>query len=90
MCDLAFVNLLRERVRHQEAEDQRSVAFGKSPCQRFVPWIMPSQASLQPASEDAGKPGIGGEHGHPKNCRAIAHEEGEERCLRSIAVTIVS
>ena len=51
MCDLAFVNLLRERVRHQEAEDQRSAAFGKSSRERFVPWIMPSQASLQPAPE---------------------------------------
>jgi hypothetical protein len=45
MCDLAFVNLLREKVRHQEAEDQRSAAFGKSSRERFVPWTMPLQAS---------------------------------------------
>ncbi len=81
MCDLAFVNLLRERVRHQEAEDQRSAAFGKSPRERFVPWIMPSQA-LQPAPEVVGNPGIGDEDGHPKSCPAVAHEEGDEQCLR--------
>ncbi len=82
MCDLAFVNLLRERVRHQEAEDQRSIVFGKSSRQRFVPWTMPSQASPPPAPEAVGNPGVGDEHGHPKSCPAVAHEEDEEPCLR--------
>jgi hypothetical protein len=48
MCDLAFINLLREKVRHQEAEDQRSAAFGASSRERFVPWTMPLQS---PSSE---------------------------------------
>jgi hypothetical protein len=37
MCDLAFINLLRERVHHREIEDMRAAAFGKSPRERFVP-----------------------------------------------------
>jgi hypothetical protein len=51
MCDLAFVNLLREKVRHQEAEDRRSTAFSKSSRERFVPWTMPVQAASQAALE---------------------------------------
>jgi hypothetical protein len=51
MCDLAFVNLLREKVRHQEAEDRRSTAFSKSSRERFVPWTMPAQVSAQAAPE---------------------------------------
>ena len=51
MCDLAFVNLLREKVRHREAEDQRSAAFGKSSRERFVPWTMPLQGSSRTHSE---------------------------------------
>jgi hypothetical protein len=43
MCDLAYVNLLREKVRALKAEEKRSEAFGKSPSERFVPWVMPAQ-----------------------------------------------
>jgi hypothetical protein len=51
MCDLAFINLLREKVRHQEEENRRSAAFGKSSRERFVPWTMPVKSSLQAPSE---------------------------------------
>jgi hypothetical protein len=49
MCDLAFINLLREKVRQLDAEDRRTAAFGFVPCQRFVPWIMPTQWRPQSA-----------------------------------------
>jgi hypothetical protein len=48
MCDLAFINLLREKVRQQEAEDKRAAALGAVPHERFVPWSMPAQS--QPCS----------------------------------------
>jgi hypothetical protein len=48
MCDLAFINLLREKVRQLEAEDRRTAAFGTMHRRRFVPWIMPAQS--QPRS----------------------------------------
>ena len=51
MCDLAFINLLREKVRQQETEDKRAAAFGAVPRQRFVPWSMPVQS--QPRSVPA-------------------------------------
>jgi len=51
MCDLAFINLLREKVRQQEAEDKRAAAVGAGPHQRFVPWSMPAQS--QPRSAPA-------------------------------------
>jgi len=51
MCDLAFINLLREKVRQLEAEDKRIAAFGAVPHRRFVPWIMPAQS--QPRSAPA-------------------------------------
>jgi len=51
MCDLAFINLLREKVRQQEAEDKRAAAVGAGPHQRFVPWSMPAQ--WQPRSAPA-------------------------------------
>jgi hypothetical protein len=51
MCDLAFINLLREKVRQQDAEDKRAAAFGAVPHQRFVPWSMPAQS--QPRSVPA-------------------------------------
>jgi hypothetical protein len=41
MCDLAYVNLLREKVRVSKAEEKRDEAFGKPPNKRFVPWVMP-------------------------------------------------
>jgi hypothetical protein len=44
MCDLAFINLLREKIRQLEAEDKRTAVFGTMPHKRFVPWIMPAQS----------------------------------------------
>jgi hypothetical protein len=51
MCDLAFINLLREKVRQQDAEDKRAAAFGAALHPRFVPWSMPAQS--QPRSGPA-------------------------------------
>jgi hypothetical protein len=48
MCDLAFINILREKVRQQETEDRRAAAFGAVTHERFVPWSMPAQS--QPPS----------------------------------------
>jgi hypothetical protein len=42
MCDLVYLNLLREKVRQLEAKDQRAVALGTTPHERFVPWTLPS------------------------------------------------
>jgi hypothetical protein len=49
MCDQAYVNLLREKVRQLEAEERRVAAFGTTPHERFVPWIMPAQSKSQDA-----------------------------------------
>jgi hypothetical protein len=51
MCDLAFINILREKVRQQEAEDKRAAAPGAVRHERFVPWTMPAQS--QPRSAPA-------------------------------------
>jgi hypothetical protein len=51
MCDLAFINLLREKVRQQDAEDLRATAAGAVPYQRFVPLSIPAQS--QPRSGPA-------------------------------------
>jgi hypothetical protein len=51
MCDLAFINILREKVRQQDAEDKRAGGFGAVPHERFVPWTMPAQS--QPRSVTA-------------------------------------
>jgi len=44
MCDLAYVNLLREKVRHMEAEERRSATFRTTSSARFVPWVMPTRS----------------------------------------------
>jgi hypothetical protein len=49
VCDQAYVNLLREKVRQLEAEEKRVAAFGAAPHVRFVPWIMPAQSQSQDA-----------------------------------------
>jgi hypothetical protein len=49
MCDLIYVNLLREKVRHLEAEERRAQIFGLTPSARFVPWVLPAQS---PSSAD--------------------------------------
>jgi hypothetical protein len=46
MCDFAYINLLREKVRQREEEERRLQAFGPAPSVRFVPWIMPGQTPL--------------------------------------------
>jgi len=43
MCDLAFINFLREKVRQLEAEERRAATFGAVPPLHFVPWAMPAQ-----------------------------------------------
>ncbi len=43
MCDFAYINFLREKVRQHEIEEKRLQAFGPAPSVRFVPWIMPAQ-----------------------------------------------
>jgi hypothetical protein len=47
MCDQAYVNLLREKVRQQEAEERRVASFGTTHHARFVPWIMPARSQSQ-------------------------------------------
>jgi hypothetical protein len=44
MCDLAYVNFLREKVRQLEAEEKRA-----SRDVRFIPYVTP----VQPQSQDA-------------------------------------
>ena len=51
MCDQAYVNLLREKVRQLEAEEKRVAACGTTPHARFVPWIIPAQSQSQDASD---------------------------------------
>jgi hypothetical protein len=57
MCDLAYVNLLREKVRQLDAEEKRRRDFGNSSTPRFVPWILPAQsettASTEPSPDGA-------------------------------------
>ena len=57
MCDQAYVNLLREKVRQKEAEERRIAAFGPAPSIRFVPWIMPAQSQPQDERQDESKLG---------------------------------
>jgi hypothetical protein len=45
MCDLAYVNLLREKVRQLEAEEKRLQDFGRRSSPRFVPYILPAQSA---------------------------------------------
>jgi hypothetical protein len=47
MCDLAYVNLLREKVRQLQAEEKRIASFGNSPDVRFVPYTLPAQSQPQ-------------------------------------------
>jgi len=49
MCDLAFINLLREKVRQQDAEDKTAAAVGAVPHQRFVSLSMPAQSQTRSA-----------------------------------------
>jgi hypothetical protein len=74
MCDLAFVNLLRERVRHQEAEDHRSVAFGKSSRQR-------SSAERTLGCGDMGTDMAHHDTGTPCPSRAQRRRADREKCL---------
>jgi hypothetical protein len=53
MCDLAYVNLLREKVRQFEAEEKRLRDFPQSSGPRFVPYLLPAQsAASHPSSAD--------------------------------------
>jgi hypothetical protein len=42
MCDLAYVNILREKVRQLEAEEKRVAAHGATLNGRFLPLVMPA------------------------------------------------
>jgi hypothetical protein len=53
MCDLAYVNLLREKVRQQEAEERRVAANGATLHRRFVRWSMPLPLQAHNESERA-------------------------------------
>jgi hypothetical protein len=50
MCDLIYLNLLRENVRRLQAEEKRAAAlgntptFGTAPHERFLPRTMPAQS----------------------------------------------
>src|ERR1700719_3333079 len=67
---VAYVNLLREKIRVLEAEEKRAEAFNKPHSKRFVPWAMPalptSQSEVEaPADSDGafelhGPTGAGG------------------------------
>jgi hypothetical protein len=48
VCDFAYVNLLREKVRQVEVEARRLQDFGPPPSARFVPWVMTDQLQLKP------------------------------------------
>jgi hypothetical protein len=50
MCDLAYVNLLREVVRQLEIEQKRLETFGLTPRVRFVPFVAAQSASSRPSS----------------------------------------
>jgi hypothetical protein len=55
MCDLAYINLLREKVRQLEAEGKRLRDFPQSSGPRFVPYLLPAQsvpAALEPSHDD--------------------------------------
>jgi hypothetical protein len=49
--DLAYVNLLREKVRQQDAEEKRLRDFPQSSSPRFVPYILPAQSAMPAISE---------------------------------------
>jgi hypothetical protein len=51
MCDLAWVNLLREKVRQLKFEEKRLRDFPQSSSPRFVPYILPTQSEASAASE---------------------------------------
>jgi hypothetical protein len=56
MCDLAYVTLLRERVRRAEGEQKHIEAFGPARRVRFVPWIIPASAEqIEPWSAHFGQ-----------------------------------
>jgi hypothetical protein len=55
MCDLAYVNLLREKARQLEIEQKRLETFGPTPRVRFVPF-MAAQSPSPGESADATRP----------------------------------
>jgi hypothetical protein len=53
MCDLAYVNLLRESVRQLGTEEKRLRDFPQSSSARFVPYILPAQSTTTAVLEPA-------------------------------------
>jgi hypothetical protein len=60
VCDLAYVNYLREKVRQLEAEERRLQAFGPTPSTRFVPFVLAADSS---ASDRFGTNSLGPSNG---------------------------
>jgi len=54
MCDVAYVNLLREKVRQLQAEEKRIATFGAGSDVRFIPNVTPVQSHSQDAADRAG------------------------------------
>ena len=56
MFDLAYLNLLREKVRQREIEQKRLETFGPPPTVRFVPFMAThSQSASLGETEAAAK-----------------------------------
>jgi hypothetical protein len=53
MCDLAYVNLLREKVRQLQAEEKRIATFGAGSDVRFIPYVTPVQSQSQDVADRA-------------------------------------
>jgi hypothetical protein len=51
MCDLAYVNLLREKVRQLGFEEKRLRDFTQSSSPRFVPYNLSAQPAMPAVSE---------------------------------------
>ena len=52
MCDLSYVNLLREKVRQMKAEEKHFSPSGSSSSEgRLVPWILPARSKRQETPE---------------------------------------
>jgi hypothetical protein len=51
MCDLAYVNLLREKVRQLGFEEKRLRDFPQNSSPRFVPCNLPVQPAMPAVSE---------------------------------------
>jgi hypothetical protein len=58
MCDLAYVSLLREKVRQRDAEEKRVATFGTPPRAHFIPWIMLASRNCRPCDGGNSDPAL--------------------------------